>query len=239
MVRFKDFFLGDILTSMTRPLIDAYFMGCFFKEGEWKLEQPLGICTPTPTIILVMSLIPFHIRFWQCINRFYYTKLWFPHLVNAGKYLTSIAMIVASYFRTRGPGYLTAYICIGLLSTAYSYAWDLKMDWGLLRGTQPGKRLLRDKLKFPASFYYFSMISNLALRLAWVLTLIPSTSLPVIIQKTDGMFFLLAVAEAYRRAQWSLFRVENENVNNFEKYRSIMEIPKLPDENQSSSTISY
>lgn len=46
------------------------------------------------------------------------------------------------------------------------------------------------------------------------------------------MFFCLAVGEAYRRAQWSLFRVENENVNNFEKYRTIMEIPKLPDDFQ-------
>ena len=46
----------------------------------------------------------------------------------------------------------------------------------------------------------------------------------------EAMFFLLALGEAYRRAQWSLFRVENENINNFEKYRAIMEIPKLPDE---------
>lgn len=37
----------------------------------------------------------------------------------------------------------------------------------------------------------------------------------------------LSLAEAYRRAQWSLFRVENENVNNFEKYRVVLEIPKL------------
>jgi hypothetical protein len=36
--------------------------------------------------------------------------------------------------------------------------------------------------------------------------------------------------EAFRRSQWSLFRVENENVNNLEKYRNILEIPKLSDE---------
>lgn len=35
-VRFKDFFLGDILTSMTRPLIDIYFIGCYFGSGEWE-----------------------------------------------------------------------------------------------------------------------------------------------------------------------------------------------------------
>jgi EXS family len=34
LVRFKEFFLGDILTSMVRPLIDVYFIGCFFVEGQ-------------------------------------------------------------------------------------------------------------------------------------------------------------------------------------------------------------
>ena len=34
-VRFKDFFLGDILTSATRPLADSMFVVCYFsyKEG--------------------------------------------------------------------------------------------------------------------------------------------------------------------------------------------------------------
>ena len=41
------------------------------------------------------------------------------------------------------------------------------------------------------------------------------------------LFFLLAFGETYRRAQWSLFRVENENINNYEKYRTIHEIPKI------------
>lgn len=36
LVRFKEFFLGDILTSMVRPLIDVYFIGCFFSSIEWK-----------------------------------------------------------------------------------------------------------------------------------------------------------------------------------------------------------
>ena len=44
------------------------------------------------------------------------------------------------------------------------------------------------------------------------------------------LFFILALGEAYRRTQWSIFRVENENINNFEKYRAIMEIPKLPED---------
>ena len=29
-VRFKDFFLGDILTSMVKPMIDMMFISCYF-----------------------------------------------------------------------------------------------------------------------------------------------------------------------------------------------------------------
>jgi hypothetical protein len=35
------------------------------------------------------------------------------------------------------------------------------------------------------------------------------------------------VLECTRRAQWSLIRVENEQVNNFEQYRSIPIIPPI------------
>ncbi len=51
---------------------------------------------------------------------------------------------------------------------------------------------------------------------------------------------MLTLLEVYRRAQWCLFRVENENVNNFEKYRVILEIPKLVDNSDiDSSKITY
>lgn len=54
--------------------------------------------------------------------------------------------------------------------------WDVTMDWGLLRGTIKGRRLLRDRLKYPKSLYYFSMITNLILRFTWILTLLPTSS---------------------------------------------------------------
>jgi EXS family len=62
---------------------------------------------------------------------------------------------------------------MAFLSTIYSYSWDIVMDWGLLRGTTPERRWLRDRLKFPKRFYYFSMATNLLLRFTWLLTLIP------------------------------------------------------------------
>jgi hypothetical protein len=68
---------------------------------------------------------------------------------------------------------LYLYVPLYIFSTFYSYTWDIVMDWGLLRGTRSGHKLLRDRLKYPKSFYYFSAITNLILRFAWLLTLIP------------------------------------------------------------------
>ena len=35
IVGFKEFFIGDILTSMVKPLIDFYVVGCFFLTDAW------------------------------------------------------------------------------------------------------------------------------------------------------------------------------------------------------------
>ena len=34
-VRFRDFFLADVITSMGQPLIDAGLISCYFKQGHW------------------------------------------------------------------------------------------------------------------------------------------------------------------------------------------------------------
>ena len=41
------------------------------------------------------------------------------------------------------------------------------------------------------------------------------------------MTFISIVLEIFRRAQWSLLRVENEQNNNFEQYRTIPIIPPI------------
>jgi hypothetical protein len=35
------------------------------------------------------------------------------------------------------------------------------------------------------------------------------------------------VLELLRRWQWSLLRIENEQINNYEKYRNVVEIPEV------------
>ncbi len=198
-VRFKDFFLGDIMTSMVKPLIDMYFIQCFITSGAWKDPMITDTCLPSNDAVLFVSYLPFHIRFFQCINRYYYTRQ-FNHILNAGKYMSTIVVIVITYFKNTYMKYEYLYLGLYVFSTMYSFIWDILMDWGLMRRTKPGKIFLRDRLKYPPYLYYFSMVTNFILRFAWTLTLLPDWYFSQFFKETGGLFMLLSLAECYRRA---------------------------------------
>lgn len=120
------------------------------------------------TSAFIISYIPFHIRFFQCIRKYLETGQSFPHLANAFKYFLSILTIFFA-FLVQGQQYLKYGIVV--VATLYSYCWDIYMDWGLLRD----RRWLRPKILFPENWYYFSAFSNLVLRFLWVLTLFPES----------------------------------------------------------------
>ena len=103
------------------------------------------------------------------------------------------------------------------------------MDWGFFRGGQNDPIFLRHKLLYPVRFYYFAAVTNLAMRLMWIMPLYRKYN------KGNPFFYnqwdvcMLTVIEAIRRAQWALIRIENENVNNFERYRNVLQIPEFKD----------
>lgn len=101
----------------------------------------------------------------------------------------------------------------------YCLIWDFYMDWGLLRSQEKGKRYLRPQLLYPTWFYYYAMVSNAIMRFFWILGVIPFSDG---INKSQLILFIQSLVEGFRRAQWSLIRIENENVNNFERYRTIL-----------------
>ena len=144
-------------------------------------------------------------------------------------------MQFANIFKHKIKGDVTLYIFIGisLIATCYSYGWDLYMDWGLIRSTKSGKWGLRDKILLPSWFYYYAALSNLILRFAWVLPLF-SVFMPGWVISTQLLIVILCLGELFRRAQWAIIRLENEQVNNFEKYRTFLEIPSVKDDEDDS-----
>src|SRR5689334_8413728 len=85
--------------------------------------------------------------------------------------------------------------------------------------------------------YYIAMVSNLLMRLMWTLTISPE-SIGILLDPlyfqiilagndSDSQFLFhfsllipLAGVEIARRAQWNLYRVENEQLNNIGKYNT-------------------
>ena len=100
------------------------------------------------------------------------------------------------------------------------------MDWGLCRCTEKGKYALRPKITYAPWFYYFSMVGDALMRCTWTITaFIDVDGYPWLTGISFGT--LIGVVELYRRWQWSLIRIENEQVNNLERYRHILDIPEI------------
>ena len=230
LVKFRHFFLADILTSLTKPLQDFPMCACFFFTEAWIFnEEPK--CSWIVITVCIIGILPFWWRFGQCLNKYHETKAVFPHLINAGKYTSGITVAVIHLcnviFDIEFKGHwIIAYV----ISTLYCYVWDITMDWGLMR-TNPKNPFLREKIMYPRWMYYFAMITNLILRLTWTLTIADPPFIRDYLYLKHTEILLFALLELYRRSQWALFRIENENINNYEKYRTVLEIPRVQDHN--------
>lgn len=136
IVRFKHFFLADIITSFVNPLKDLGNVGCFFTREMWKHSDETNntVCPLLENYKLSIAFVPYWFRLMQCFRRFHETKVR-AHLVNGGKYFSCILVQIAAVFHTKYYSEITYMVLIGIsiFSTCYSYYWDLIMDWGLFR----------------------------------------------------------------------------------------------------------
>lgn len=224
IVRFRHFFVADLFCSLTWPLGFLTETMCFLLTGIFQNDIN-ATCPNLSYLMLIVSLAPFTIRFLQCLRKYHDTKMKFPHLVNATKYVSSIvALFVTFKYKLNSEQWFTAY-WFQMWATLFSLIWDFRMDWGVLRSINK-KLALWSRWMYPDNFYYTAMFVNMCLWMTW-LSLLPGP-----FEKISSLIgystfsFILAMLEAFRRSMWAIFRVENENVNNFEGYRQF-DIPKM------------
>lgn len=230
-VRFKDFVFGDILTSLVKPLTSFSLALCLLGCSSCQASNERYDCNRNSNSALALTLSPYIIRFFQCINRWYYTKLAWPHAFNALKYLAAFTNAYIGWLYNNNVVGVYVFILVGFGAVCYLLFWDYYMDWGLFRelDNKEGKYFLRKKLMYPGRYYYSAMIINFILRFIWLLNFVSLGMKDKVAEgEIKNLFF--SVVEVLRRIQWSLFRVENENCNNLEKYRTVLDMPVLPDE---------
>ena len=224
VVRFKDFIFGDILTSFSDPFKNLFLGYCLMGCRECFVNNNRGLCNRDTIPCLIISIYPQFIRWTQCINKLYYTKLLWPHLGNFCKYSFGIGNGLIAFFYTKNKNNLRLYfrIFIGAISTCYNLFWDIYLDWGCGRKNN-NYFFLREKLTFPQIVYYIAIFYDIIVRTTWTWNFIHIKD-----SLNEWKNLLICTLEIIRRALWALIRVENENLSNPENYRTILAIPELP-----------
>lgn len=230
-VGFADFWLADQLNSLSVALLDLQFIVCFYAY-DWRLEDSSDmICDGTLYGIRpLVACLPAWCRFVQCLRRFKDTRQVFPHLVNAGKYSTSFFVVAFSTLAksnsVQHDSFFKAWIVSAIVSTCYTFTWDIKMDWGLLDKKAGENRFLREEIVYSSKArYYFAMLQDLILRLTWTLTVSVGE---LEIFHSEILKLILSIFEVYRRFIWNFFRLENEHLNNCGQFRAVRDISVVP-----------
>lgn len=235
-VTFSDFWIADQFNSLAVVFLDIEFFLCFMFYGLHSPGSAIQCGSVTYGLRSVVAALPAWFRFAQCLRRYRDTRLWFPHLVNAGKYSTSFFVIffssLAAGLRDRSAdqqsaGYHVAFILwivSAIISSMYTFTWDIKMDWGLFEG----KYKLRSELIYSKKFYYvLAIIEDLIFRSLWTLNISVGEAGASFLEG-NILGSVLAIMEVFRRFVWNFFRLENEHLNNCGQFRVVRDISVHP-----------
>eukprot|EP01065_Artemidia_motanka_P029540 TRINITY_DN35637_c0_g1_i1.p1 TRINITY_DN35637_c0_g1~~TRINITY_DN35637_c0_g1_i1.p1 ORF type:complete len:721 (+),score=232.17 TRINITY_DN35637_c0_g1_i1:109-2271(+) len=225
-VRFRDFFLADWFTSLTLLFADLEYLGCYLYESlrSGSAAEHENSCPPhNADYKYFLTCLPFLWRLSQCLHMYNRTRRK-AHLINAGKYVALVLPDVIPLFFLAATGKTSGahwhkFWAYSIAKT-YAFAWDIMMDWGFAgHAGVPGFN--RRKTTFKKPVYLAAGLYNLLARFAYIIPYLPGWPGGEVLDTT------LAIVELSRRASWSVFRMENENVNNLEKYRSVDYVPEV------------
>jgi len=221
----------DQIVSFVTPLKDLEYTFCYFIEYSFSGKNSLvtaDVCSEKTIYIgFVASSLPLFFRMVQCLrmtSQNWSQKEYYYDILNFFKYFSSLLVAIFSFMSgttSQSTIFFQIWIFFAVISTLYSYSWDIKMDWGLLKT----KNLLREKLLYDTKYYYFAIIINFIFRCSWVMTISNGVN-PFGMQK-EVFNFVFGFIEMFRRAIWNFMRVEKEYIFNTDLYK-LYEDMRLP-----------
>ncbi|KAH8399877.1 hypothetical protein KR215_003981 [Drosophila sulfurigaster] len=229
-VGFADFWMGDQMNSLVTCMADYYYIVRFYAVC-WLRYSNVDSCFDEDMFVPISRCLPAWFRFAQCLRRFSDSgSKSLSYLLNAGKYSTTFFVVFFSTMRGRtDDGYANTFynpytwffITSYIVSSVYSYLWDVFKDFGIFQIWRGEHLFLREKLVYPQSFYYFVILENLVLRLFWVIEFV------VLYHKLITPYNIktcASILEITRRFIWNYIRLENEHLNNCGHFRATRDI---------------
>ncbi|XP_074269712.1 uncharacterized protein LOC141592786 [Silene latifolia] len=215
-ISFSDFFLADILTSMSKVLSDLERSVCRMVHRQvatiaW--FEADSVCGSHSVAIPVVLVLPYFFRLFQCLRQYKDTGEK-SSLLNALKYSTAVPVIFLSALKYHVyPDkwtniYRPLWLLSSVLNSLYSFYWDVTRDWDMSCFTRIfkfGKPNICSYLLHGRIWVYCWVLgSNLILRCTW------TYKLSAHLRHNYLTVFTIAALEIFRRFQWVFFRVENE-----------------------------
>ena len=229
-ITFGDAWLADQLLSIIAVMLDFEYLICYLSVVIWNSDENLSYCLSSSNGIRpLIVVLPAVWRLLQCLRSFYDTTS-SNHLLNAGKYLSSLPVIafstayelaLSSKFTISLSGlfdlHTGGWIVVGWVLTAvvnvlYSFLWDVFCDWKLIQfahGWVP--HLRRQRLYHRKEWYTLIIPLDFILRVLSTLKL--TFTLVRNVPHSESIFTLLIFFEFLRRFIWNYFRVEVESLN--------------------------
>ncbi|KAI7732602.1 hypothetical protein M8C21_023748, partial [Ambrosia artemisiifolia] len=215
-IAFADFFVADILTSMSKVFSDLERSVCRMVHRQvatiaW--FEADSVCGSHSVAIPIVLVLPYIFRLFQCLRQYKDTKEK-TSLLNALKYSTAVPVIFLSALKYHVfPDswvnfYRPLWLLSSFLNSLYSFYWDITRDWDLSGFTRIFKFTrphLVSQLIYGQNWVYLWVIgSNLILRCTW------TYKLSAHLRHNHLTVFAITALEIFRRFQWAFFRVENE-----------------------------
>jgi len=154
-VTFASNLLGDVLTSITRPLKDLEYSLCYVlhvgSRRQWLAAATStssgsgnnNICSDISNKLIspgrFLLILPFWLRLLQCLRRALVDAITErkTHFVNAGKYVACLLVGLIAVQNLEEVFALSSFQAnlvwafLAIIATAYAYMWDITRDWGL------------------------------------------------------------------------------------------------------------
>ncbi|KAK6919397.1 EXS, C-terminal [Dillenia turbinata] len=212
-ISFSDFFVADILTSMSKVFSDMERSVCRMIHRQvatiaW--FEADSVCGSHAVAIPLVLVLPYLFRFFQCLRQYKDTGEK-TTLLNALKYSTAVPVIFVSALKYHvipdkwTSVYRPFWLLSSVVNSMYSFYWDVTRDWDLSRIFIFNKPHICTHLLYGRRWVYFWVIgSNLILRCTW------TYKLSAHLRHNYLTVFTITALEIFRRFQWVFFRVENE-----------------------------